>query len=425
MLQNPWMAVLLTVHLLVAPARAEKPRTRLLYATPATQDAVYHRGEGAALTAFMQANPDIEVVAQRIPFDAYDTQVMLAAKGGSPPDVARVNHSTVRMWAGAGYLRCLDPLIAASRVIDPKDYWPGIWEVCRVEGRQYALPLGTDCRVLYYNLTLFRKAGISRPPRTWSELIDAARRIQDPARRVYGIAFPSDNEWSTAYDALGNWLVANGARTIDDRTMRGVMSEDPRAKEAFTFVCDLVTRHRVTPPGMANLNGETIEALFANDRLGMFTSGPYSRENARLMRPELEWRVHYDTALIPAGPSSGQSGSAQGGWLIGAFAAGKYPEASSRLVEFLSRPEVLAMIAAPENLPPRRSCTRQPPFTDPFYATFFEQLPTARVPYPVLPQLPNIARMFQRAYQRAISGEQEVGETLRWLDDRLTKNILR
>jgi ABC-type glycerol-3-phosphate transport system substrate-binding protein len=157
----------------------------------------------------------------------------------------------------------------------------------------------------------------------------------------------------------------------------------------------------------------------------MLMSGPYTRVNSRLMRPEFGWKTHYATALIPGGPSGKRSGACQGGWLIGAFCGSQQKAAALRLLEFLSRPEILAMIAAPENLPPRRSCAALGPFTDPFYEIFFEQLPYARVPYPVVPQLPNVARTIQRAYQRAVSGAATPDETLRWLDDKLTNNILR
>jgi len=408
-----------------APDGAQaRPRIRITYATPITQSDLFERGEKQVLTRFMAENPDVEVVARQIPFDNYDMQVLLAARAGRPPDVGRVNHSTVQTWAGAGYLVELDDFVARSTVIDPNDYWPGFWNICRIRGKLYAVPLGTDCRVLLCHVGLFRQAGV-RPPRTWNELVEAARKIHRPHEKVYGIAFPTNNEWSATYDVIGNFLVANGGRIIDDDGTRGTIASDPRAAEAFRFVCELVTVHKVCPPGMANLGGDVIESLFVNGRLGMMVSGPWVRAGLHRLRPDFEWKIHYDMVPIPAGPATGRSGSSQGGWLIGVFQGSPHREAALRLLEYFSRPESFALMAGAENLPPRRAAMSLGPFQDPFYQVFFEQLPNARPPVALVPQLPNVARAIQRAYQRVVAGGAGVDETLAWLENELTNHLLR
>ncbi len=400
------------------------PPVRLVYATSITQRHIFEAGEGFVLQRFMHENPGVEVVVRQIPFSEYDTQILLSVRGGSAPDAGRVNHSSVRSWAGAGYLMVLDDLVARSGVITPADYYQGFWQVCFVGGRQYALPLTTDCRVLFCNLNLFQKAGCGIP-RTWTELVDAAARIHRPAERVYGIAMPADTEWGAAYDVVGNFLVANNGELLSPDGLRAVASSDPAAREAFRFACDLVTRHRVCPPGMAGLNGTVIEALFVQNRLGMMMSGPWARANFEALQPGFSWGKDYALATIPAGPSGGQSGSAQGGWLVAGFSASRHPDAVRRLLEYLSRPESLARIAAVECLPPRRAAAAMESFNDPFYAVFLDQLATARPPLALVPQLPNVARMVQRAYQRVVAGSAGTEEALIWLDRRLNENILR
>jgi len=409
------------------PLQAESagPRVRIVYATPVTQAQIWTAGEAAVINRFMADNPDIEVVARQIPFESYDTQILLSIRGGTGPDVARVNTPTLRMWAGAGYLLPLDDFIASSAVIEPDDYWEGLWSFCRIDGKQWAVPLGTDCRVLFYNLDVFRAAGIESPPATWAELVEAGRRIQDRQRKVYGIAMPASNEWNAAYDVVGNFVVANNGHMLDEAGTRGITGANPAAAEAFRFVCDLVTRHDICPPGMANLTGEVIDSLFVQNRLGMLLAGPYERGNLERLDPEFRWNERYATALIPAGPAGGQSGSAQGGWLLGAFAGGKHQPEALRLLEYFQRPESLATVAAVENLPPRRAAISMGPFSDPFYQVFFDQLPTARPPFPSVPQAPNVARAVQRAYQRVVAGGSTADAAIAWLDDKLTNHFLR
>lgn len=401
------------------------PPVRIVWATPVTQPSMFAAGEGAVLKRFMAENPDIEVIARQIPFESYDTQILLSVRGGSAPDLARVNTPTLRMWAGAGYLMPLDDFVSESKVVDPSDYWEGFWQFCRIDGKQYVLPLGTDCRVLYYHLGRFKEAGITTPPRTWAALAEAARKIQITERKIYGIALPASNEWNTTYDAVGNFLVANDGNILNEDCTRGTMGSDPAAAEAFRFICELITSGEATPPGMANITGEVIESLFVQDRLGMTIGGPFVRDNLRRLDASFAWGEDYETALVPVGPGSGHSGSAQGGWLVGVFNASEHKAEALRLLEFMQRPESLATICAVENLPPRRACIDYGPFADPFYEVFFEQLPTARPPLPSVPQAPNVARAVQRAYQQVVSGGSTVDEAIDWLDDKLTHHVLR
>jgi len=422
-----YLVVFLCGAVLAGSARAQttQRRIRLVYATPVTQAQIWEAGEATVIRRFMEANPDIAVVARQIAFESYDTQVLLSVRGGTGPDVARVNTPTLRMWAGAGYLQPLDEFISRSDVIQPADYWEGLWNFCRIDGKQWAVPLGTDCRVLFYHFGLFREAGLTGPPATWDELVAAAQRIQDKPRKRYGLAMPTNNEWNAAYDALGNFLVANGGHILNEQGTRSTAGEDPAAREAFQFLCDLITRHDVCPPGMASMSGEVVDSLFVQGRLGMLMGGPYERGNLERLNPNFQWNVHYGTAVIPAGPATGRSGSAQGGWLVAAFAQSRHPQEALRLLEFFQRPESLAIIAAVENLPPRRAAMNLGPFSDPFYKVFFDQLPTARPPFPSVPQAPNVARAVQRAYQRVVAGGATADEAIAWLDNKLTHHFLR
>jgi ABC-type glycerol-3-phosphate transport system substrate-binding protein len=276
------------------------------------------------------------------------------------------------------------------------------------------------------NKKLFAEAGITAPPRTWAELVATAKRISRPEKKIYGTALPGHVEWAVAYDALGNFLVANDGYILDREGAKATIGADRHAQEAFRFVCELTTVHHVTPPGAAALPADVIDSLFANDRLGIMFSGPWLRPNFLRLRPEFDWPTHYELALMPAGVSSGHSGSAQGGWLLGAFSGSKHPKEALKLLEFFSQPESLATVSAVESLPPRRSAMAFPPFKgDPFYEIFFRQLESARPPLACVPQLPNVARAIQRAYQRVVSGGASVDETVKWLDDKLTNHLLQ
>ena len=140
----------------------------------------------AKIAAFEQRHPDIEVAVLSMGAGSMNPQkLMTAIVGGVPPDLVRQDRFTIGDWASRDTFRPLDDLLQAdARSSDPlairqKDYVPATWAETIYQGHVYAIPDTTDDRVLYYNRALFREAGLDpdRPPQTWEELIDAAKRL--------------------------------------------------------------------------------------------------------------------------------------------------------------------------------------------------------------------------------------------------------
>jgi multiple sugar transport system substrate-binding protein len=79
------------------------------------------------------------------------------------------------------FLAPLDPLVGAE-VLD--DFAPLLLELARVGGSLYSLPRNIDVRLLHYRTDI-----VERPPATWDELLDLARRENSPPD-LYGFLFP-------------------------------------------------------------------------------------------------------------------------------------------------------------------------------------------------------------------------------------------
>jgi multiple sugar transport system permease protein len=215
------------------------------------------RGRDAAIAEFMRRHADIEVVSLSMGAGGMNPQkLMTSIVGGVPPDLVHQDRFTIGDWAARDAFRALDDLIAADTgpdAIRPEDYYPACWEEAVYQGRVYAIPFNTDCRALYYNKELFRRAGLDprRPPRTWDELFDHAVALTeynaDGSFKTIGFIPNYGNSWLYLYSwQNGGEFMSPEGRTC---TLRN---------EASTGALEFMVR--------------CYDALQGADRIGAFTS---------------------------------------------------------------------------------------------------------------------------------------------------------
>jgi len=121
---------------------------------------------------------------------------LLAIAGGMAPDILYLNFRKSDNYVRSNFLYPLDAYFARLRQeeIDFRVH-PRIWPVIARKGpgnekHIWAMPYGGVLgKVLLFRRDLFDAAGMAYPDDswTWEDLLDACRRITDPARGVYGI----------------------------------------------------------------------------------------------------------------------------------------------------------------------------------------------------------------------------------------------
>ncbi|MFC4536312.1 extracellular solute-binding protein [Sphaerisporangium dianthi] len=114
--------------------------------------------------------------------EQYKTKIALDLKSGAGADVIDMDGIWIGEFAQAGYIKPLAE--SAGPEVDQWEGWSRIPEAVQglgiFEGRKYGLPQGTDARVLFYNKTLFAKAGLPADwqPKSWQEIIDAGTALK-------------------------------------------------------------------------------------------------------------------------------------------------------------------------------------------------------------------------------------------------------
>ncbi|HEY9013185.1 MAG TPA: extracellular solute-binding protein, partial [Devosia sp.] len=120
-----------------------------------------------------------KVNAIKLPGDGYVERVALDLAAGTAADVIQMDSFVVSELASAGYVEPLDGL--SSSWDQYQYYMKGLLDVVSYDGHVYALPTDTDVRMLWYNLELFKQAGIATPwePKSWDDVLAAAQTIKD------------------------------------------------------------------------------------------------------------------------------------------------------------------------------------------------------------------------------------------------------
>jgi len=144
----------------------------------------------AVVDAFSKEHPDIKVNLVSQPADNYFALLTAASIAHKAPDIAV-------MWTGlfalkyAHLLADLRPLLPAQPLSEMKGLeWAS--EGFDIHKQLYVLPLEDQFYIGFYNNALFKKAGISAPPRDWAELADACTKLR--AVGVTPLLYGSDSQ---------------------------------------------------------------------------------------------------------------------------------------------------------------------------------------------------------------------------------------
>lgn len=163
---------------------------------------------------FNASHPSIHVTATyqgKYSGGGPEQQKLLAAlKAGTPPDLAQVEVNSMGVFANSGKLLDLTSFMNSSKIDKPSNFLNGMLVSTEWNGHYYGVPLNRSVPVFYYNKTLFKKAGITNPPKTWDELAVDAKKLTtgSGSSKVYGYGplvdwWPWESEvWSSGSEIL-------------------------------------------------------------------------------------------------------------------------------------------------------------------------------------------------------------------------------
>ncbi|MET8297460.1 ABC transporter substrate-binding protein [Streptomyces sp. NPDC001272] len=137
------------------------------------------------IARFEKAHPNIKVQVTGNMTDDKINQALRAGGDKAPDVVSSFTTDSVGKFCNSGAFADLNPFLRTSGIDKAKVFPATLLEYTQYKGDQCTLPLLTDAYGLVYNKTAFAAAGITEPPRTWSQFAQDAQKLTQPAGDSY------------------------------------------------------------------------------------------------------------------------------------------------------------------------------------------------------------------------------------------------
>lgn len=330
----------------------------------------------AQAKVFMEQNPGVNVKIVSVPANGYDQKVLTSIAGGNPPDVFAIGEVLIPTLVKSNYALDLKPLMAAQGE-GSGDFYPEVLKGLTYDGKLVGLTDNWDTQVMYYNRTLFDKAGLKHPTKdwTWSEYKAAAAKLTSGEGRDKTYGSLVGKWWVPVSDAVA----AAGGRVYSEDGKKCALTE-PASITGLKHLHELSTSGVDPGDTEDGAMGRTSEEVFTAGKAAMLLQAgrwdAYEFSKAK----GLDWAV----APAPKGPSGRSTFFHLAALSIPSNT--KNPNAAWQFLRFVTSPAGIKMgLENFSGIPARKSLVSDPAFARSALVTkhntlqpFLDSLPTAR-----------------------------------------------
>jgi multiple sugar transport system substrate-binding protein len=359
---------------------------------------------------FEARNPGIKVEVEQLTWKSGLEKIQAAIASGTQPDLCELGSEWVPRFGYEGVLE--DLTLVYTETADSFI----MWESARWKHRVYGLPWVQGSRALFYNVDLFEKAGLdpNRPPETWDDLLDAAKRIDALPGDISGFGLNMGERY-VLYKKFMAFAWGNGGGILDPDG--NVIFDSPENVEALEF-------YRRLAEYSLKEKQEVLDQYFKSGQLGLQVSGAWNLKNYPIEAPKLNYRV----ALVPK-PSrtKGEHASFAGAEMLVVFRESSRKTDALKLARFLQDyPQAKRLCLEVKSVfPASRRVFSDTTFTaDEKVRVFVDQSLTSQTA-PPHPGWVEIEEVINRCVEEVMYGRAEPKEALHSAADEIRKIVER
>ncbi|MGR9154978.1 ABC transporter substrate-binding protein [Rhizobium leguminosarum] len=360
----------------------------------------------------------------------------IATKGGQY-DVLTIGTYEVPIWAKQDWLLPLDNLGANY---DVDDLLPAIRSGLTVDGKLYAAPFYGESSMVMYRKDLFDAAGLKMPDApTWDFIADAARKITNKDKEVYGICLRGKAGWGENMAFLTAMSNSFGARWFDESWKP--QFDQPEWKDTLDFYVKLMKD--AGPPGASSNGFNENLALFQTGKCGMWIDATVAASFvADPKQSQVADKVGF--ALAPD-KGLGKRGNWLWAWSLAIPAGTQKAEAAEKFVAWATSKEYSNLVAEKEgwlNAPPgtRKSLYANADYqkaasfakmtldsinaADPTKPTV-KPVPYVGIQFVAIPEFQGIGTAIGQQFSAALAGQLSVDQALQSAQQLATREMTK
>lgn len=176
------------------------------------------------------AKNNIPVEVDIVSMNDLQTIVATAAETGAGPDIIEINQGSAHLFA--------EKLADVSDVCNDlaaryDGFYASAEEACKVDGKWLSVPRFYAPHAISYRIDLFEQVGVKEPPKTWEELYEVGKALQEAG--LAPIAFPLGHAVGDGNDFNYSVLWSHGASDVaaDGKT---VTIDSPETRAAIEYM---------------------------------------------------------------------------------------------------------------------------------------------------------------------------------------------
>ena len=373
--------------------------------------------------------------------DGAQTKITTMFAADTGPDLFDANQAYLPKMYDAGFVLDISKFVSRDKVNLDKD-----WAVLGTERwrqKTYGVPYWAEPHSIFYNKTLFRTKGVPDPWEksqnkgqwTIEEMVDAARKINDPTNDIYGM------QWSMGdYHGIGALVWTQLVSHLQYDPEMKIDLQLPQYVSALNTAIDWMVRQKF------NLAAPTPEMGDARTRLQSGRPGidqangfnPFSSGKVGIhWRSVNDWRrmwnsigTAFEWDMMPTPSMNGKPGATwSAGHPVNAYSKTKEPEAAWAFMHYLMEDEFQGFLAENQFLVPAKKkhqarYYRVPPQYPYQHPTIFADV--YKKPYGIYwthYRAGENATLYNNEIAKVIRGEQPMQGTLQNLQTQLNAQI--
>ena len=318
---------------------------------------------------FNEANPDVHVTMQRIPWGTYYNKLTVAGSDGRGPAAFVIHADGLLRYYRAGFIDDANPIFEGPNAVPRDDYDPYVLKQVMRKGQMIGCPLDIHPNGMFLDADMLKAAGLvdsdgnARPPKNRTEFESAMKKLMKDVApdKIWGYAFtdPGANFRTLMAQFDGQFLDEKGNAAINS----------PQNLTALTVMDDWSKQKIVPPPtnGLGWLGYRQQKVGMVWD--GVFMLGDLKRVNT----------FKYMGAMIPTiGNHPGATANSHVLCLRKGLSA-KEKDAATRFIKYVSAHSIEWADAG--QIPARLSIRKDPKFADmQVQHAFAEEIPYLQYP---------------------------------------------